>query len=220
MNSAYTNSPCDVKPFAAERKSCEAVYVHGLLLRGQESFRLALRLRRRGIRIRRFHYLSRKEAPEAVAARLAMRLRASPDLHIVAHSLGGVIALLALEQAPAWRGRAVLLGAPVRGSGLARRMLQLRGGRFVLGVAAERLCAGLDAPAPPPGRIAVVAGTRNVGISRLLAACPPPGDGVVCLQETLLPGAAERVQFDTLHIGLVYSPAVIDWVGRFIRAEA
>lgn len=220
MNSGDGNVSRDGTSFAAPDKPLELLYVHGLFLRGHEAVRYAVRLRRANIVVRRFRYRSRREAPEAVAERLARRLREAPEAHVLAHSLGGLITLLALARVPEWRGRAVLLGSPVRGSGVARRILQWPGGRRLLGDAAGRLHGGLDSPLPPPGRVAVVAGTCNIGIGRLLAACPPPGDGIVRVNETALPGAVASVSFPTMHIGLVCSRPVIDWVGRFIRAGA
>jgi len=191
-----------------------------MFLRGHEAFGLALGMARHSIRLRRFRYYSRTEEPEAVAERLAGRLRTMPDLHIVAHSFGGLLALAAIARAPEWQGRAVLLGSPLRGSGVARRTLQLPGGEFVLGKAADWLTRGLEGPVVPPGRVAVIVGTRNIGIGRFLSPELEAGDGIVSLDETGLEGAAERLRYDTIHLGLVYNRRVIDRVVRFIRAEA
>lgn len=193
--------------------------MHGMFLRGHEAFGLALGLARHRIRLRRFRYYSRAEEPEKVAERLAGRLRAMPDLHVIAHSFGGLLALAAAAQAPEWRGRAVLLGSPLQGSSVARRTLELPGGAFVLGKAADWLTRGLDAPAVPPGRVAVITGTRNIGIGRVLAPGQVAGDGIVRLDETGLEGAAESLQYDTIHLGLVYNRRVIAKVAGFIREE-
>lgn len=206
----------DGTSFNRTGKPAEALFVHGMFLGGQEAFWLALGLARHRIRLRRFRYRSRAEAPEAVVARLAERLETFPDLHLVAHSFGGVLSLAAMSQAPQWRGRAVLLGAPVQGSRVARRTLELPGGALMLGKAADWLTRGLEEFAVPRGRVLVIAGTLNVGVGRLLAAASPEGDGIVNLEETELENAAGSLRFNTFHLGLVYHPGVIERVAGFI----
>ena len=201
-------------------KQLEALFVHGMFLSGHEGFGLAWGMARHAIRLRRFRYHSRTEDPEAVADRLAERLRARPDLHLVAHSFGGLLTLTAIARSPDWQGRAVLLGSPLRGSGVARRTRQLPGGAFLLGKAADWLIRGMEDPAVPPGRVAVIVGTRNIGIGRFLSPELDAGDGIVALDETGLEGAAESLRYDTIHIGLVYNRRVIDQVARFIRGAA
>ena len=210
----------DVTSFGAEGKPLEALFVHGMFLHGYEAFGLALGMARHAIRLRRFRYYSRAEEPEAVVGRLAGRLRAMPGLHVVAHSFGGLLTLAAIAQVPEWQGRAVLLGSPLRGSGVARRTLQLPGGAFVLGKAADWLTRGVENPRVPPGRVAVIVGTRNIGIGRFLSPELEAGDGIVSLDETGLEGAAESLSYDTVHLGLVYNRRVIDRVARFICDSA
>lgn len=208
----------DGTAFERTGKPAEALFVHGMFLRGQEAFGLALGLARHRIRLRRFRYRSRAEAPEAVVERLAERLETFPDLHLVAHSFGGVLSLAAIARVPQWRGRAVLLGAPVQGSRVAQRTLELPAGAFVLGKAAGWLTRGAEAFPVPPRRVLVIAGTLNIGVGRLLAAASPEGDGIVNLEETVLENAAGSLRFNTFHLGLVYHPGVIERVAGFIRS--
>lgn len=220
MQSVKKNNGDDGTSSEPAVKQLEALFVHGMFLSGHEGFGLAWGMARHAIRLRRFRYRSRNEDPEAVADRLAERLRAQPDLHLVAHSFGGLLTLAAIARSPEWQGRAVLLGSPLRGSGVARRTQQLPGGSFVLGKAADWLTRGLGDPAVPPGRVAVIVGTRNIGIGRFLSPELEAGDGIVSLDETGLEGAAESLRYDTFHLGLVYNRRVIEQVARFIRAEA
>jgi len=154
-----------------------------------------------------------------VAARLAAVLRQTPELNIIAHSLGGLIALSALaEVLTVWRGRAVLLGAPLAGSDCARRVAGLWGGEWVLGAAREWLCNGLAPMRVPSERVAILAGTRNRGVGRLLGACPTPGDGIVRVEETRFEGVLPMPPVNTTHLGLLFNPQVAAAATRFIRA--
>ena len=195
--------------------------MHGLFVRGREAWGLKHHLLREGLSLRRFRYSSRGEAPAGVAARLADTLRGAPHTHVIAHSLGGLIALTALAEAgPVWRGRAVILASPVAGSSCARRVAGLWGGRRVLGAAHDWLCNGLDGIRLPRERVAFMAGTFNHGIGTLLRACPAPGDGVVTLAETRIAEAAHALQVNTTHLGLLFSRDAAGAAARFIRSGA
>ncbi|MGH8271468.1 MAG: alpha/beta hydrolase [Gammaproteobacteria bacterium] len=196
-------------------KRCAVLYVHGLFMTGREGFQFSRWLRRHGIRCERFVYSSRREAPLQVADRLAARLAAEPGLNLVGHSLGGVIVARALAHSPEWRGRAVLLGAPLAGSDTARRAARLPGGRRLLGLGG-RFLAGELAPTSASQRVMVIAGVRNIGIGRLIGACAPPGDGQVRLAETRLAGAVHRLARRG-HVALLFDRYVVAACAAFIR---
>src|ERR1700741_926687 len=102
---------------------------------------------------------------------LAARLRAiGGKVHVVAHSLGGLIACAAFgayEDLPA--GRVVLMGSPVRGSRAARALAELWLGRAMLGpLALAELARERDFAWSKPREIGVIAGSRSVGLGRAL----------------------------------------------------
>ena len=219
MHQKQERNPGDSKAFAPPHEPERVLYVHGLFVRGREAWGLRHRLRRHGLSLSRFRYSSRGEAPAGVADRLADILRGAPDTHVIAHSLGGLIALTALADAgPVWQGRAVILASPVAGSGCARRVAGLWGGRRVLGAAHDWLCNGLDGLRLPSERVAFMAGTFNHGVGTILRACPPPGDGIVTLAETRVAEAAHAKQFNTTHLGLLFSRDVARAAAEFIRS--
>ncbi|MGH8161141.1 MAG: alpha/beta hydrolase [Gammaproteobacteria bacterium] len=189
--------------------------MHGLFMTGFEGAVLARRLRRRGIRCERFVYSSLRESPEQVAVRLTARLAVEPALNLIGHSLGGVIIARALAQSFGWRGRAVLLGAPLAGSDTARRTARLPGGRRLLGAGGTFL-AGELTRTQGSNRVMVIAGVRNIGIGRLIGACAPPGDGQVRLAETRLAGASHRLARRG-HVALLFDRYVAGACARFIR---
>jgi pimeloyl-ACP methyl ester carboxylesterase len=102
------------------------LFVHGLWMTGAEAFALRRRLEREhGFDTELFAYRTTRDPLEAVAERLQQRVSAlvrhgAKGVHLVAHSLGGLVVLACLEKFDALLppGRIVLLGAPsVSGSG-------------------------------------------------------------------------------------------------------
>jgi len=175
---------------------------------------LAARLARAGFRTRRLAYSGRRSL-EVAMERLA-RERAAP--HFVGHSLGGVLILDTLSRHPeVAAGRIVLIGAPVNGCLAGMRLGTWRIGRWMLGASASRweTCAARWQRPEPLG---VIAGTRPIGLGRLLGALPGENDGVVRVEETSIEGMAERVLVPQGHSMLAVSARVSGLVERFLRA--
>lgn len=178
---------------------------------------LALHLSAAGYRVHRFAYAGRGN-PEANAERLERFVRSQCDgpAHFVGHSLGGVLAYDVLERRRALAcGRVVLLGAPVRGSSAGRRLGAWRIGRWMLGA-----CAGRWQPCEArwrrPEALGIVAGTRPLGLGRVLGRLPGENDGVVCVDETCVDGMTDRALVSLGHSALAFSPRVAALVERFL----
>jgi pimeloyl-ACP methyl ester carboxylesterase len=155
-----------------------------------------------------------------VTAALAQRLHAFDAVHVVGHSLGGVIAFETLAAHPGLPpGRAVLMGAPLRGSRAARAVAQRWYGPPMLGpLAMAELARERDCRWHGPRELGVIAGTRAAGLGRVFADLPQPNDGTVCLDETELPGAAARATHAVSHTGMLMSAGVAESVAGFLRA--
>src|SRR5229473_8629440 len=109
------------------------VYVHGLWQRGAESVWLRRRLSQElGAEARAFSYPSVAADATTNARALATFLMAirADTLHLVGHSLGGLVILKLFEEDADSRarlppGRIVLLGSPLRGSRTAHNMARV-----------------------------------------------------------------------------------------------
>lgn len=200
------------------------VLLHGLFLSGWVMAWLAWRLRRRGLRTAVFSYPTRRRSPARNARELAAYLeRLSPGrVDVVAHSLGGLVVLHLLAQRPAPDAaarvrRVVLLGPPLNGSVLARRLARWSVGRRLLGRSLDRGLLG-DRPSAPAGAdIAVIAGSRGWGPGCLLGGLPRPNDGTVALEETRAPDCPRHIVLPLSHMGLVFSPRVVRRIHHFLR---
>jgi pimeloyl-ACP methyl ester carboxylesterase len=194
----------------------EVVLVPGLWMPAAAMALIAARLRRAGFRTHSFAYSGRRPL-EASIERLARQVRERP-VHFVGHSLGGVLIFDMLERHPdIVAGRIVLLGSPVRGCFAGRRLGSGALGRWMLGACAPRW-EGREARWQRPEALGVIAGTLPLGLGRALGALPGENDGVVCAEETLVEGMADRVLVRQGHSMLAVSGRVAALVERFLRA--
>lgn len=212
--------------------STVVVYVHGLWLRGHEGALLRRRLAASlEATVRYFSYPSvmGSLADNAGALRRFLTNTRADRLHLVAHSLGGLVILRMFEDAAAGRGpdalalppgRIVFMGSPVRGSHSARRLM-----RLPLGVGNRLLgLTGGEALIPPRERrwsgardLGVISGDLAVGAGRLIGRLPGPNDGTVLVRETDLPGATEQLRLRVSHSGMLFSGTVARQVAAFLR---
>lgn len=195
------------------------VLVHGLWAGPWMLGALRARLRAEGYAVHAFRYASVRAPLESTArafARFLDSLHAEP-IHIVAHSLGGVVAHEGLLLQPC-KGNVVLLGTPWRGSRAARQLEQLP-----LGATLRGHCLGDWLANPRPqwraaNPLGVIAGSRGMGMGRLIAPdLPRPNDGAVTVDETLIDGARDRLVLPVSHSGMLLSSRVARETARFLR---
>ncbi len=196
------------------------VLVHGIWMAGLTMALLQRRLRVAGLRVHVLAYPSLRGTPAENAGRLARavaRLRA-PRVHLVGHSLGGLVVLhLLAGRVPPRVGRAVLLGSPVGGSAVARVLARSRLTRRLLGRSTQRGLLGEAPHADGRHPVGVVAGTLPVGVGRFVPGLALPHDGTVSLAETALPGAADSITLPVSHTGMLASSSVAAAVVAFLR---
>lgn len=197
------------------------IVIHGLWVHGLVMGWLTRRIAQDGFAARSYSYptmrLSLSENAERFARYCASL--AAPRVHIVAHSMGGLVALKMLESHRELRcGRLVLAGTPYTGSFAAERLAQFPGGRSLLG---RSIAEWLREPRPAPDDIAeigIIAGTRGYGLGRLVAPdLPQPHDGVVALAETAIPGVTRRIELKVGHTEMLVSREVARQCCAFLR---
>ena len=141
-------------------------------------------------------------------------------IHLVGHSLGGLLALALLQRQPVEEprlGRVVLLGAPVAGCASARALAGHAGGRWLLGNSVP-LWSRPPLQAVPQGReVGAIAGSRRIGLARLVIGMAGEHDGVVHIEETRIPGLADHLLLPVSHSGMLLSAAVAAQCVAFLR---
>lgn len=195
------------------------VLVHGLWMPGWELGLLARRLHQAGFATHIFSYHSLGEHPERSAERLREFIAGlgSERLHLVGHSLGGLVIRLLLAGGPALQpGRVVTLGTPHSGSYVAAHMPSaLRGP--LLGKSAEVL-AGEGLPPWPGGwALGSLAGSLSVGLGWFVRGLPRPNDGTVAVAETRLAGMADHRVVRASHMGLLLSARAAAQTAYFLH---
>jgi pimeloyl-ACP methyl ester carboxylesterase len=193
------------------------ILLHGLWLRAFTLGRLARALRQAGYDVQGFNYRSLLDEPDRAVAELAARVDAvGAAVHLVGHSMGGLIALTAVREHELPVRRAVCLGSPLNGSLVAQRLGGLRGIRGVLGKSRGLLSDGLGGWEGET-QVGVIAGSRSVGLGFLAGSIERPHDGTVSVAETRLPGIRDHITVDTTHSGLLFSAKAARQTDAFLR---
>ena len=202
------------------------VLLHGIWSHAVGMFAIRRQLEREyDARVLSFNYPSVRGTLDSNARALKRFIdRSGLDaVHIVGHSLGGVVALRMLANHPdAPPGRLVCLGSPLTGSRAAEFLKTTDWGEGLLGAT---LPAGvLHESANEWGthvcaerEVGVIAGNVPLGVGRIVTDFGGPSDGTVAVSETKLDGARDHLIMQVSHRGLIVSRRVADQAWSFLR---
>ena len=221
----------DYKSFKGKSNMKESVVlVHGLWMSGYACLYWQRSVRQTGMDSVVYSYPTVFNRMDQNAERLFRAIKRSAKstdkVHLVGHSMGGMVILHMLRRhghafgqngLPSL-GRVVLCGSPINGSHAARtvRSWPVFGrvlGNSILdwsGISRTQLPEHLD--------IGVIAGTRNLGFGRMVKSLPQPSDGTVSLVETELKGGeTDRVCMKISHAEMLVAPAVGTQIVHFLQ---
>ena len=195
------------------------VLVHGLWMNGLAMLPLARRLERCGFEVKRYGYQSMRRGLHENARRLAAVCDKSvAPLNLVGHSLGGLLIMTMLHHHPQVKvHRVVLVGSPYSNSVAAQGLARSETGRALLGRTLQDWLRQPRPPVPDGVEVGVIAGDVGIGLGRVVARLPKPHDGVVLLDETHVPGAADCIVLHTNHTAMLVLPAVARAVCAFLK---
>ena len=198
----------------------QIILLHGLWMRGFALALLHKRLAEAGFAVDRFDYMSVVATQERIVERLHLRMQrhAPGPVHLVGHSLGGLLALTACREAlDLPPGRIVCLGSPLQGSAAARGFAGFgQGGEALLGHNRELLEHGMERW-DGEREVGVIAGRVPIGLGAMLAHMEGEHDGTVAVAETRLPGLADHCVVETSHTGLLLSSEAAHQVVHFLQ---
>lgn len=201
------------------------ILLHGLGRSSTSMEPLAQALRHDGLSVLNLDHPTRSigiaalaEHVEAASAR--WRKGGRGVLHLVGHSLGGLVARAWIARhRPPNLGRVVLLGSPSGGSELADRLVGFAPYASLFGPAGAELTTNhaardtLIGPVDYP--LGIIAGTRSLDPLGW-ALLPKPNDGKVTVARTRVAGAA-HLTLPVTHTLMMRAPAVIAATSRFLE---
>ncbi len=202
------------------------ICLHGIWMPGVELILMKHRLQtQHGFQCEMFTYPSVNGTLDENAQLLADFVLAQnlEEVHLIGHSLGGVLALRMLAMHPDNPvARVVCLGSPLSGSRAATVLRAHDLGKVILG---KTITAGVvdesasewAAEVTKRRDVGIVAGTISLGIGRIVTKFEGENDGTVAVAETHLPGAKDHICMPVNHSGLVMSKDVADQTANFLR---
>jgi pimeloyl-ACP methyl ester carboxylesterase len=201
------------------------ILVHGLWMGGWAMSWLAHELRQAGFAPDSLSYESVRGTLDEHVGRLRERIEqlsahhARVPVHLVGHSMGGVVILRALADAAlaSQAGRIVLLGTPARGSQAARAFEAQPWGSALLGNSRDLWRSPFPCAIAPGLEVAAIAGDEPFGLGPLFVSLPAPSDGVVTVEETRIDGLRAHRVLHVSHTGMLVSREVAQLSAIFIQ---
>lgn len=202
------------------------VCVHGFWSHGTGMYLIKRRLELEyGLRALLFNYPSVRGTLDDNAAALASFVARldGEGVHLLGHSLGGVVALRMLARhADAPPGRVVCLGSPLTGSRAASFLSRQDWAEQLVG---RSLSAGvINEPASGWARdvctqrdVGVIAGNASFGLGQLVAGFDEDNDGTVAVTETRLDGVRDHLIMPVSHNGMLLAGRVVDQAAAFLK---
>lgn len=202
------------------KESETVVLVHGLWMHGIVFFAQRYWLAQHGYVAKTFSYPSVRGSLDQNSQLLARYLSGLPGstIHVVAHSLGGLVVLNMLAQTSAPRiRRVVLMGSPCSGSYCASILLNIPLLAGIVGRSirdsSERTCWEV----PGNVEVGVLAGNRSFGLGHMIFGLPRPNDGVVSVEETRLAGCSDAITLPVSHSEMLISKDCAKQAGYFLN---
>ena len=194
------------------------VLVHGLWNRGWMMAAMAKRLRVRGHNVAVFSYPTRSDCLDGHADGLHVflgKIKAG-ELHLVGHSMDGLVILNMLSRFDdLLPGRIVLMGTPVKGSRVVKRLGRLPGQKLMFGKIRENLLQGFGSLSVEH-ETGMIRGTRAFGIGQITGRCREPNDGSVAVSETEIDGLKDSIELHVTHTQMLVSVEVVEQVEQFL----
>ena len=178
-----------------------------------------------GMRALLFNYPSVRGTLDENAAALAAFIHEQNlnRVHLIGHSLGGVLALRMHANNPDFLpGRVVCLGSPLTGSRAARFLNELEWAEEIIGKSVpdamiHQTANDWASHVAEHRDIGTIAGTVPLGFGRIFANFDEDNDGTIGVSETRLDGAKDHLIMPVSHKGMLVSAAVADQAAAFIK---
>jgi pimeloyl-ACP methyl ester carboxylesterase len=216
---------------SASKRRDLVVLIHGLGRSSIVFWRLRPYLRRAGYDVETYNYPSTRYGAAALTEMLVADLTrwtgAGRRVHMVGHSMGGILIRGALIDPPPFTlGRIVMIGSPNKGAGVLNHFGERLFAKRFFGPASADLVIGSEYLAGlgvPKAEIGVIAGTTRWHLLNPIAyvnhflAPDVPNDGTVEVENTHLDGMADFIALPANHTIMCQHPRVMYQVLAFLK---
>ena len=198
------------------------ILIHGLWMRGFVLLPYQRWLRGQGFAVRRFSYPCWRNHLVGNARLLSNFVRDTPGavIHLVAHSLGGLVALKMLSlDADVRIRRVVLLGTPYAGCHSGSTLAATPVLAALVGRTFKDWFGQPHPALPPTVEIGTIAGNRSdgFGLGRLVPGLARPNDGLIAVEETRIAAARDNIVLNVSHSGMLVSRACTTAIANFLK---
>lgn len=201
-----------------DQKSDRVVLIfHGLWMHAPSMIMLAKELRREGFHPINVGYCSLASQHETTKNLMHSYFDKYPKAGVVAHSLGGVLALTVLNEREEER-RVVCVASPLGGSSVAGVVAGYAPfGKRIIGPHCHVLLNGV--PKAREGlHVGMIAGNKPFGLGKIVAPKFGENDGTVFLDETKKDYLKGHVTLYAGHTGILFTKETAKRAGDFLRA--
>ena len=201
----------------------KVLLLHGVLMNALEMLYFKRQLEKQGFRVSSLSYESVKHSIEENVRSLHQEISQLDchELHVVAHSLGGIMTMHLIEKYPDLPiQRVVMLGTPLNGSYAAKIITRWKVvGRLLKSSMAKGLAGDHVFAVSDKHEIGMIAGSIKspIGFGLLLGKLPEANDGTVLLSETKHSVLTQHLVVNKSHTGLVFSPMVAKLTANFLK---
>lgn len=196
--------------------------IHGILMNPLEMRYLGSQMEKSGFNVHYVYYQSVLKTPEQNAKIIHDKIKQMklPNLHLVGHSLGGIVLMHLFDQTDDLpEGRVVMLGSPVNGSWIAQKVSEWPVISPILSRSMPSALSGEDIPEWKTDRDwGMIAGTRNQGLGMLTGGLPGESDGTVLVEETHHTKQKEHFLVNKSHTALLFSKEVVNLTSNFLNS--
>lgn len=203
-------------------KKTIVVLIHGIWVPAMVMWPLARQLRKAGFDCRLFAYptLTRDLADNAARLNEFIASLSVEKVHLVAHSLGGLLVRALFHFIPQQPpGKIVMIATPSAGSAVADRLRRYTLGRILAGRSLGQYLTQGRQWAPLKRKVLVIAGTHGIGVGTLVGGLEGDNDGTVSISEARCDDASEFVTLPYSHSSLLFRQQTIRKVCDFLRSE-
>ena len=195
------------------------VLVHGLWMKRWTWNAYRRLLTEHGFKVYLFGYKTTKQSVDLTLMQLTayVNSRAEHTVHLVVHSMGGILTMRALPKINK-PGKLLMLGSPVNGSRVAQKLKKMGWHTGLLKHAAEPLTMGVLLPQGLRPSM-MIAGTSAFGLGRLIERRLGPSDGTVAVDETEADWIDQHEKVKSSHFGLLRNKTAMQKTIDFLTAE-